>query len=259
MEPSAQTGRVDVKGVTIAYDGRGGHNLALACTNLVIEAGSFVSLIGPSGCGKSSLLNAVGGFVSPAEGTITVDGKPVTGPNPEVGVIFQQYALFPWFTALGNVEFALKRFGLPRGELRDRAMEALREVGLEVHAQKYPGQLSGGMKQRVAVARTLASQPKVLLMDEPFGALDAQTRISMHEILMRVWEKHKSTVIFVTHDVDEALLLSDRVHVMSVAPGRIVRTLEVSAPRPRSVEKIDPETIAHRVTVLQLLKHGHDD
>ena len=225
----------------------------------MIEAGSFVPLIGPSGCGKSSLLNAVGGFVSPAEGTITVDGKPVVGPNPEVGVIFQQYALFPWFTALGNVEFALKRFGLPRGELRDRAMEALREVGLEVHALKYPGQLSGGMKQRVAVARTLASQPKVLLMDEPFGALDAQTRISMHEILMRVWEKHKSTVIFVTHDVDEALLLSDRVHVMSVAPGRIVRTLEVSAPRPRSVEKIDPETIAHRVTVLQLLKHGHDE
>ena len=261
MEPTAHpaSGRVDVKGVAIAYDGRGGHNLALARTDLVIEAGSFVSLIGPSGCGKSSLLNAVGGFVSPAEGTITVDGKPVTGPNPEVGVIFQQYALFPWFTALGNVEFALKRFGLPRAELRDRAMEALREVGLEVHAQKYPGQLSGGMKQRVAVARTLASQPKVLLMDEPFGALDAQTRISMHEILMRVWEKHKSTVIFVTHDVDEALLLSDRVHVMSVAPGRIVRTLEVSAPRPRSVEKIDPETIAHRVTVLQLLKHGHDD
>ncbi|MCX7364263.1 MAG: ABC transporter ATP-binding protein [Alphaproteobacteria bacterium] len=261
MEPTAHpaSGRVDVKGVAIAYDGRGGHNLALARTDLVIEAGSFVSLIGPSGCGKSSLLNAVGGFVSPAEGTITVDGKPVVGPNPEVGVIFQQYALFPWFTALGNVEFALKRFGLPRGELRDRAMEALREVGLEVHALKYPGQLSGGMKQRVAVARTLASQPKVLLMDEPFGALDAQTRISMHEILMRVWEKHKSTVIFVTHDVDEALLLSDRVHVMSVAPGRIVRTLEVSAPRPRSVEKIDPETIAHRVTVLQLLKHGHDE
>ena len=155
MEPTAHpaSGRVDVKGVAIAYDGRGGHNLALAHTDLVIEAGSFVSLIGPSGCGKSSLLNAVGGFVHPAEGTITVDGKPVTGPNPEVGVIFQQYALFPWFTALGNVEFALKRFGLPRGELRDRAMEALREVGLEVHAQKYPGQLSGGMKQRVAVAR----------------------------------------------------------------------------------------------------------
>jgi NitT/TauT family transport system ATP-binding protein len=254
------TGHVEIRGVTIAYDGaRSGHHLALAKTDLMIEPGAFVSLIGPSGCGKSSLLNAVGGFVHPSEGSITVDGRPVTGPDPEVGVIFQQYALFPWFSALANIEFALKRFGLPRHELRERAFEALREVGLESHAMKYPGQLSGGMKQRVAVARTLASRPKVLLMDEPFGALDAQTRISMHEILMRVWERHKSTVIFVTHDVDEALLLSDRVHVMSVAPGRIVRTLEVRAPRPRSVDKIDPETLAHRVTVLSLLKHGPDE
>ena len=260
--PAAAVGKghVEIKGVTIAYDGaRSGHHLALAKTDLIIEPGAFVSLIGPSGCGKSSLLNAVGGFVHPSEGSITVDGHPVTGPDPEVGVIFQQYALFPWFSALANIEFALKRFGLPRRELRQRALEALREVGLESHAMKFPGQLSGGMKQRVAVARTLASHPKVLLMDEPFGALDAQTRISMHEILMRVWEKHKSTVIFVTHDVDEALLLSDRVHVMSVAPGRIVRTLEVRAPRPRSVDKIDPETLTHRVTVLSLLKHGPDE
>ena len=257
MASDRDIGRVELKGVTIAYDGRGNRNLALARTELVIEAGSFVSLIGPSGCGKSSLLNAVGGFIRPAEGTITVDGQPVGGPNPEVGVVFQQYALFPWFTALANIEFALKRFGLARRELRDRAMEALREVGLEAHALKYPGQLSGGMKQRVAVARTLAARPKVLLMDEPFGALDAQTRIAMHEILMRLWENHRSTVIFVTHDVDEALLLSDRVYVMSVAPGRIVRTLEVQAPRPRSVEKVAPETLAHRVTVLNLLKEAH--
>ena len=260
LATEAGTGRVDVRGVEIAYDGaRSGHHLALAKTDLVIEAGSFVSLIGPSGCGKSSLLNAVGGFVRPSEGSITVDGRPVTGPNPEVGVIFQPYAMFPWFTAQANIEFALKRFGLPRGELRDRARAALREVGLEAHAAKFPGQLSGGMKQRVAVARTLAARPKVLLMDEPFGALDAMTRLSMHEILMRVWEAHKTTVIFVTHDVDEALLLSDRVHVMSTAPGRIVRTLDVRAPRPRSVDNLDPETLAHRATVLSLLKHGPDD
>ena len=256
---AAGVGQVEIRGLAIAYDGKRSatRHLALAPTDLTIAAGSFVSLIGPSGCGKSSLLNAVGGFVKPSEGQVLVDGKPVIGPNPDVGVIFQQYALFPWFSALGNVEFALKRFGLPRAELRDLAMEALREVGLEQHAHKYPGQLSGGMKQRVAVARTLAARPKVLLMDEPFGALDAQTRIAMHEILMRVWENHKSTVIFVTHDVDEALLLSDRVHVMSVAPGRIVRTLEVTGPRPRSVDRIDPETLAHRVTVLQLLKQAH--
>jgi NitT/TauT family transport system ATP-binding protein len=253
----AGTGRVDINGVTITYDGkRGSPNIALARTDLVIEAGSFISLIGPSGCGKSSLLNAVGGFVRPSEGSITIDGRPVTGPTPDVGVIFQQYALFPWFTALANIEFALKRFGLPHIELRERALAALREVGLEQHAMKFPGQLSGGMKQRVAVARTLASHPKVLLMDEPFGALDAQTRHSMHEILMRVWERHKTTVIFVTHDVDEALLLSDKVYVMSTGPGRIVRALDVDAPRPRSVDKIDPDTLAHRVTVLNLLKHA---
>ena len=260
LPQDAGTGRVDIKGVTITYDGsRGSHNIALARTDLAIDAGSFISLIGPSGCGKSSLLNAVGGFVQPSEGSITVDGRPVTGPSPEVGVIFQQYALFPWFTALANIQFALKRFALPRAELRERALAALREVGLEQHAMKFPGQLSGGMKQRVAVARTLASHPKVLLMDEPFGALDAQTRHSMHEILMRIWERHKTTVIFVTHDVDEALLLSDKVYVMSTGPGRIVSTLDVNAPRPRSVDKIAPETLAHRITVLNLLKHAHDD
>lgn len=254
-ETKAATGRVDIKGVTIHYDGRGGGHLALAKTDLEISAGSFISLIGPSGCGKSSLLNAIGGFVQPTEGSIEVDGRRITGPTPDIGVIFQQYALFPWFTALGNVAFALKRFGLSRQDLRERSLEALSEVGLAEHAGKFPGQLSGGMKQRVAVARTLAARPKVLLMDEPFGALDAQTRISMHEMLMRVWSHHGSTVIFVTHDVDEALLLSDRVYVMSRAPGRIERTFDVRAARPRSIERIEPESIAHRAAILGLLKH----
>jgi NitT/TauT family transport system ATP-binding protein len=178
------------------------------------------------------------------------------GPGRDRGMVFQAYTLFPWLTVAENVEFGLKRRRLPAAERREIVSYYLNEVGLAQFASHYPKQLSGGMKQRVAVARTLASRPKVLLMDEPFGALDAQTRISMHEILMRIWEHHKSTVIFVTHDVDEALLLSDRVHVMSIAPGRIVRTLEVRAPRPRSVDKVDPETLAYRVTVLGLLKHG---
>ena len=152
----------------------------------------------------------------------------MTGPSPDVGVIFQQYALFPWFTAIGNVKFALRRFRLDRAELQQRAMKALSEVGLQNQALKYPGQLSGGMKQRVAIARTLSLEPKVLLMDEPFGALDAQTRLTMHGFLLKVWEMHRPTVLFVTHDVDEALLLADRVHVMSTAPGRIIRTYATS-------------------------------
>ena len=249
------SGKVEIQGVTIAYQARGQVHLVLAETDLELQSGSFASLIGPSGCGKSSLLNAVGGFIRPATGRILVDGQPVERPNPDVGVIFQQYALFPWFTALGNVIFALKRFGLPRPELRERALEALREVGLVDHADKYPGQLSGGMKQRVAVARTLAARPKVLLMDEPFGALDAQTRISMHELLLRVWENHRSTVLFVTHDVDEALLLSDKVHVMSAAPGRILRSFPVTTPRPRAVDSLSAEMIAHRAQILGLLRH----
>lgn len=249
------SGKVEIRDLTITYGSRAAdRHTVLAKTDLDLEPGAFVSLIGPSGCGKSSLLNALGGFVQPSTGSIRVDGAPVTKPSPEVGVIFQQYALFPWFSALGNIIFALKRFGLPKPELRERAMAALREVGLAQHANKFPNQLSGGMKQRVAVARTLAAEPKVLLMDEPFGALDAQTRIAMHELLLGVWERHRSTVLFVTHDVDEALLLSDRVHVMSAAPGRIIRTFEVTTPRPRSVGNLTPEIIAYRAEILACLK-----
>ncbi|GAA5232400.1 ABC transporter ATP-binding protein [Verticiella sediminum] len=251
----ATTGKVEIRNLRITYRTTSGAGLALDDTDLDLEPGSFVSLIGPSGCGKSSLLNALGGFITPSGGSIHVDGKLVKQPTPEVGVIFQQYALFPWFTAMGNIVFALKRFGLAEAELRDRAMEALREVGLAQHAKKYPGQLSGGMKQRVAVARTLASQPRVLLMDEPFGALDAQTRLSMHELLLRVWERHRITVLFVTHDVDEALLLSDLVHVMSAAPGRIIRTIEVPTPRPRSVNDVDVDVLSRRTEILHCLKH----
>jgi NitT/TauT family transport system ATP-binding protein len=253
------SGKVEIRGITISYAARGEAHQVLAPTDLDLEPGSFTSLIGPSGCGKSSLLNAVGGFIQPTTGSIKVDGRLVERPNPEVGVIFQQYALFPWFTALGNVIFALKRFGLPRPELRERAMEALREVGLSDHATKYPGQLSGGMKQRVAVARTLAARPKVLLMDEPFGALDAQTRISMHELLLRIWEDHRNTVLFITHDVDEALLLSDQVHVMSAAPGRILRSFAVTTSRPRAVDNLSAEMITHRAQILASLRHAKAD
>jgi NitT/TauT family transport system ATP-binding protein len=237
--------RVDIADVSITYRGRRATTVALQPTSITLAPSSFTALIGPSGCGKSTLMNAVGGFVDIAGGTLTIDGTAVTGPNPEVGVIFQQYALFPWFTALGNVKFALKRFKLTKQELESRALQALAEVGLHKQAKKFPGQLSGGMKQRVAIARTLSLAPKVLLMDEPFGALDAQTKLGMHDLLLRVWDKHRPTVVLVTHDVDEALLLADTVHVLSAAPGRI--------------ETIGPELLNVRAEILSLLKPPEPD
>jgi NitT/TauT family transport system ATP-binding protein len=248
-------GRVVAEGVAIAFK----TTRALEATDLVLEPGSFTTLIGPSGCGKSTLLNAIAGFVPISEGVLAVDGQQVTGPSPEVGVVFQQYALFPWFSARGNVEFALKRFGMAAAERRAAAQKALEEVGLGARAETYPGQLSGGMKQRVALARTLAARPNVLLMDEPFGALDAQTRVSMHELLLRIWEAHRTTVLFVTHDVDEALVLSDRIHVMSPAPGRIIETIEVTSPRPRAVDQIDEAYVARRRRILGLLRHTDEE
>lgn len=252
------SGRVDIENLAISFKLPGGETLeAVKDVNIVLEPGSFTALIGPSGCGKSTILNAIAGFVPFTGGNIRIDDEPVTGINPEVGVVFQQYALFPWFSAIGNVDFALKRLQLPKNERRERALEALREVGLEDRAATYPGQLSGGMKQRVALARTFASEPKVLLMDEPFGALDAQTRIAMHELLLGIWDMHKATVLFVTHDVDEALLLSDRAHIMSTGPGRIVESIDVTSARPRKVDEMTEEFLTNRNRIMRLLRH-HD-
>lgn len=247
-------GLVEIDHVSIRFSSPQGDHLALAETKLRLEPGTFTALIGPSGCGKSTLLNAVAGFVEATGGQIRIDGTPVDGPSEQVGVVFQQYALFPWFTALGNVKFALQRFKLSKDERHEIAMAALGEVGLDTQADKYPGQLSGGMKQRVGIARTLAYEPKVLLMDEPFGALDAQTRRVMHELLLRVWDKHRATVLFVTHDVDEALLLADHVHVMSGAPGRIIRSYELTAKRPRAIARNYPDLLDIRQEILDLLK-----
>jgi NitT/TauT family transport system ATP-binding protein len=252
-------GRVLIEEVSIRYRGARGKGIeALTATTLTLEPGSFTSLIGPSGCGKSTLLNAVAGFVPTSTGSIRVDGRPVHGPNPEIGIVFQQYALFPWFTAVGNILFALKRFPMNAAERHEKAMTFLDEVGLADKARNFPGQLSGGMKQRVALARTLASNPTVLLMDEPFGALDAQTRISMQILLLQIWETHRKTVLFVTHDVDEALLLSDRAHVMSAAPGRIVETIEIQSARPRSVDNVDESYLVNRNRIMRLLHHGDE-
>ncbi|WP_343504122.1 ABC transporter ATP-binding protein [Alloyangia pacifica] len=254
MDTKPLHGDVRINDVAITFKGKQGPVTALETTTLRLHPGTFTALIGPSGCGKSTLMNAIGGFVEPSSGAITIDGAAVRGPSDKVGVIFQQYALFPWFTALGNVRFALRRFGLPKAEEIDRARAALAEVGLAQHAGKFPQELSGGMKQRVAIARTLACEPKVLLMDEPFGALDAQTRIGMHELLLKVWERHRATVLFVTHDVDEALLLADDVRVMSHAPGRLIRHYPLSQPRPRAFNRSGSELLDIREEILGLLR-----
>ncbi len=249
-------GDVLIDSAAVRYSSGGKLVDALPPTTVRLSPGSFTAVIGPSGCGKSTLLNAIAGFVPLSDGVIIVDGKHVTKPSPDVGVVFQQYALFPWFTAAGNVEFALRRFGMPAQERHRAVLSALEEVGLADRAKSYPAQLSGGMRQRVALARTLAGRPKVLLMDEPFGALDAQTRLAMQELLLRIWEARRTTVFFITHDVDEALVLSDQVKVMSAAPGRFIDSIDVTSPRPRSVEQIDDIYVANRRRILRLLRHS---
>jgi NitT/TauT family transport system ATP-binding protein len=255
QEMTSSEGRITISHVSIGFkDRRGNTSYAVEDIDLLIEPGQFAALIGPSGCGKSTLLNAVAGFVSPLSGNISVDSVRITKPIPSIGTVFQNFALFPWFTAVGNVEFALKQLKLPRAERRRRALSALAEVGLAEHAEKYPGQLSGGMKQRVAIARTLVFGPSVLLMDEPFGALDAQTRLSMQGLLLGLWEKRRSSVLFVTHDVNEALILADVVYVMSAGPGQIVRRIDVDTPRPRAVDRLDQAFLNRRAEIIALLQ-----
>lgn len=251
-------GRIEMTDVAIAFGDKTRQSSDVVTDiDLTIEPGQFAVLIGPSGCGKSTLLNAAAGFVRPSRGTVAVDGRVVNRPTSSVGIVFQNFALFPWFSALGNVEFPLKQLSLSRAERRDRAIAALTEVGLGAHLRKYPGQLSGGMKQRVAIARTLVLSPEVLLMDEPFGALDAQTRLSMQALLLSLWDRRRSTVLFVTHDVDEALILADVVYVMSAAPGRIIRRIDVDTPRPRAVDRLDQAFLDRRAHIIGLLRQQH--
>src|SRR3990172_9147763 len=200
---------------------RGREGLALDQVSLDVANREFVALLGPSGCGKSTLLYLIGGFLPVETGTILVDGKPVAAPGPDRGIVFQHFALFPWKTVRGNILYGLERQGMPKDEREKRAMDFIELVGLNGFEDSYPSQLSGGMRQRTAIARTLAFDPKILLMDEPFGALDAQTRSLMQSELLSIWRRSPKTVIFVTHDVQEAVYLADRVAVMTARPGRI--------------------------------------
>lgn len=235
-------GQVNLQHVSITFTRNGQDVNAVQDVSLTIQPGEFVALLGASGCGKSTLLNAVAGFVTPSRGQICVDGEAVSKPGADRGMVFQQHALFPWKTVQENVEFGLKMRGIARQARRETAKTFLHLVGLDGFAQAYPAQLSGGMQQRVGLARVLVNQPRVMLMDEPFAALDAQSRLLMQELLLHIWQEIRTTVIFVTHDVDEAIFLSDRIAIMSARPGRIKQELQVPLPRPRTTEMTAEET-----------------
>jgi NitT/TauT family transport system ATP-binding protein len=262
--------KVAAEGVGKVFTRRGREPVrALESIDLTVRPGEFVSIVGPSGCGKSTFLYIVGGFVGASHGTVRYDGEPVRGPGPERGIVFQEFALFPWKTVLGNVAYGLARRGAWRGLARraerlERARHYLEMVNLRGMDKLYPKELSGGMKQRVAIARTLATDPDVLLMDEPFGALDAQTRAVLQAELLKIWERTRKTVLFVTHSVEEAIYLSDRVYVFSQRPARIKAALEVGLDRPRDRERMlaDPSyPVLHR-KIWDLLREdgaGDDD
>lgn len=228
--------KVSIQGIEKKYNTRKGEVVALNGVNFDIKKNEFICVIGPSGCGKSTLLNIIAGLLEPTAGQILVDGKPIQGTGTDRGVVFQQYALFPWLTVKKNVEFGLKLKGLSKDECDSIAMKYLKMVELEKFADSYPKELSGGMKQRVAIARAYAMNPEVLLMDEPFGALDAQTRTQLQTELLKAWQEENKTCFFVTHDIEEAIVLATRVVIMSARPGRIKEVVDIDIPYPRDQE-----------------------
>lgn len=224
---------IEIAGLSKTFETTRTRHLAISDITLSVADGEFVSVLGPSGCGKSTLLYIVGGFIPASTGTVGVNSKPVTGPGPDRGPVFQEFALFPWKSVLGNVMYGLVQQKVPRREAEARAQALIDLVHLRGYENFYPKELSGGMKQRVAIARTLAYRPSILLMDEPFGALDAHTRTRMQNDLLEIWERDRKTVLFVTHSVEEAVFLSDRVVVMTRSPGRLKAIIDVELPRPR--------------------------
>jgi NitT/TauT family transport system ATP-binding protein len=251
-----------IQDVRLEYESRGGKSV-LAISNISIDVpkNEFAVIVGPSGCGKSSLLYLIAGLAQPSGGEILLDDREIAGPGRDRGMVFQSYTLFPWLTVRENVEFGLKRRNVPAEEREKIVNRYLNDVGLAAFHESYPKQLSGGMMQRVAIARALANDPEILLMDEPFGALDSQTRTLMQQLLLRVWERDRKTVLFVTHDIDEAILLGDRIYVMTSRPGRLKEEILVPIPRPRSAGMVmEPDFIELKRKILDLLKNEiHDD
>ena len=233
--------KLKIDNVYKEYQGRNGKTIALNGVSLDIKENEFICVVGPSGCGKSTLLNIIAGLLEPTSGTVSLDGKVIEGTGVERGVVFQQYALFPWRTVLKNVMFPLEMKKVPKAEAEAIARKYIKSVGLEGFEKSFPKELSGGMKQRVAIARAYAANPQVLLLDEPFGALDAQTRVQLQSELLETWEKEKKTCFFITHDVDEAVILAQRVIIMSARPGRIKKIVDIDIPYPRTqATKTDP-------------------
>jgi NitT/TauT family transport system ATP-binding protein len=239
LKPAARAGAIQISGVGQVFKTSGGEVVALSDVSLDIKPGRFVVLVGPSGCGKSTLLMMLAGLRQQTSGIILINGAPIPKPDPDrVGVVFQEASLFPWLTAEENVEFPLALRGIAKAERRAKAEDALKLVGLEGFGKRHPHELSGGMKQRVSIARGLVQDPPVLLMDEPFAALDEQRRMTMGDELLRIWSATGKTVVFVTHSLTEAVYLADEVAVMSARPGRIVDLLQVQLPRPRTYEML---------------------
>ncbi|MCI6553367.1 MAG: ABC transporter ATP-binding protein [Lachnospiraceae bacterium] len=228
--------KVKIDNVRRVFDTRNGEMIALNGVSLDIMENQFICVVGPSGCGKSTLLNIIAGLLEPTSGKVYCDGKEVAGTGTERGVVFQQYALFPWLTVKKNVMFGLKLKGIKGKEAEETAMKYIKMVQLEDFVNHYPKELSGGMKQRVAIARAYAVNPSILLMDEPFGALDAQTRTQLQTELLETWEKEQKTCFFITHDVDEAIILAQKVIIMSARPGRIKEIVDIDIPYPRDQE-----------------------
>jgi NitT/TauT family transport system ATP-binding protein len=248
-------GFVEIENLSVCFKRKGQSIHVLDSIHFKINPGEFVCLLGPSGCGKSTILNVIAGFIKPSEGGVFVDQQFVNAPSSDRGFVFQQYSLLPWKTTFQNVEFGLKIRGLPKVKRKELVNEYLNRVGLYKHRNSYPYQLSGGMQQRASIIRALVNSPSVLLMDEPFAALDAQTRQMMQELLLSIWSDVKPTVVFVTHDIEEALFLSDRILVMGVNPGRIKAEIPVSLERPRHIDSIvSPEFISLNRQVFELIR-----
>jgi ABC-type nitrate/sulfonate/bicarbonate transport system ATPase subunit len=248
--------KLQLRDITMTFrTRRGGQVIAVDNLSLDVEDRQFITIVGPSGCGKSTLLRVVAGLVSPDRGEVLLDGRHITEPGADRGMVFQSYTLFPWLTVQGNVEFGLRLKGVSVAQRAQIALAHIELVGLKGFERHYPKELSGGMMQRVALARALANDPEVLLMDEPFGALDAQTRSLMQEMLLNIWQRTPKTILFVTHDIDEALFLADRVYIMTARPGRIKQVLDVHLPRPRTVEiTTDERFVEQKRAVLESIK-----
>ena len=242
--PEVEKGFINCENIGVVFGSGDSKVQAVKNVSLHVNPGEFVSLIGPSGCGKSTILSIVAGFLKPTSGEATVDGAKITKPGSDRGVVFQQYSLFPWLTVRKNVEFGLRMSGEPLANREQKARTLLGLAGLLAFENHYPDQLSGGMKQRIGIVRALATSPQVLLMDEPFGALDTQTRVVMQEILTNMWQQFRISVLFITHDIEESVFLSDRVYVMTSRPGRIKAEIKVPLPRPRTPDMHDlPEFV----------------